>query len=72
MKYFGIKCLESYYSRYNFEEINFLVECANKNGLLISGGSDYHGTNKNIPLLRLNCEDVPVDSDKLTLLQHVC
>lgn len=72
MKNFGIKGLECYYSRYNFEEINFLVECANKNGLLISGGSDYHGTNKNIPLLRLNCEDVPVDSDKLTLLQHVC
>ena len=72
MKNFGIKGLECYYSRYNFEEINFLVECANKNGLLISGGSDYHGTNKNIPLLRLNCEDVPVYSDKLTLLQHVC
>lgn len=72
MKNFGIKGLECYYSRYNFEEINFLVECANKNGLLISGGSDYHGTNKNIPLLRLNCEDVPVDSDKLTLLQYVC
>ena len=72
MKNFGIKGLECYYSRYNFEEINFLVECANKNGLLISGGSDYHGTNKNIPLLRLNCEGVPVDSDKLTLLQHVC
>ena len=72
MKNFGIKGLECYYSRYNFEEINFLVECANKNGLFVTGGSDYHGTNKNIPLLRLNCEGVPVDSDKLTLLQHVC
>lgn len=71
MKSFGIKGLECYYSRYNFDEINFLVECAEKNGFLISGGSDYHGTNKSIPLLRLNCDNIPIDSNKLTLLNSL-
>lgn len=71
MKQVGIKGLECYYSRYNFDEINFLVECANKNGLLISGGSDYHGTNKSIPLLKLNCENIPINSEKLTILNII-
>lgn len=71
MKDFGIKGLECYYSRYNFDEINFLVECAKKNGLLISGGSDYHGKNKDIPLLKLNCDNIPIDSEKFTLLNAI-
>lgn len=71
MKSFGIKGLECYYSRYNFDEINFLVEYAEKNGFLISGGSDYHGTNKSIPLLRLNCNNTPINSEKLTLLNSI-
>lgn len=65
---FGIQGLECYYSRYNMEEINFLVECANKNELLISGGSDYHGTNKDIPAGRLNTENKQIESEKLTIL----
>lgn len=68
MKTFGIQGLECYYSRYDFSEIEFLTKCASDNNLLITGGSDYHGTNKNIPLLRLNTSDVAVDSSKLTLL----
>ena len=68
MKTFGIQGLECYYSRYNFPEIEFLTKCASDNNLLITGGSDYHGTNKNIPLLRLNTSDIAVDSSKLTLL----
>ena len=65
---FGIKGLECYYSRYNFDEINFLINCANSNNLLISGGSDYHGKNKDIPLAKLNCENIFIDSKKLTIL----
>lgn len=68
MKNFGIQGLECYYSRYNFNEIEFLEKCAKDNNLLITGGSDYHGTNKNIPILRLNTSDIPVDSTKLTIL----
>lgn len=68
MKSFGIQGLECYYSRYNQDEIEFLVDFANKNKLLISGGSDYHGSNKNISIGKLNVENLPVDSLKLTLL----
>lgn len=69
MKTFGIQGLECYYSRYDFDEIKFLTKCAEDNNLLITGGSDYHGTNKNIPILRLNTSDTPIDASKLTLLK---
>lgn len=68
MKMYGIKGLECYYSRYNTDEISFLVNCAKKHNLLISGGSDYHGTNKDIPLGKLNVENNFVDSSLLTVL----
>ena len=71
MKSFGIQGLECYYSRYNFDEIDFLVKCADDNNLYITGGSDYHGTNKNIPILRLNTAEIPIDSSKLTLLTAI-
>lgn len=71
MKRNGIMGLECYYSRYNFEEIEFLVNVANENGLFISGGSDYHGTNKTINLCRLNTENKYIDSDKLTVLKKI-
>ncbi len=65
----GIKGLECYYSRYNDNEISFLVSCANKYNLLISGGSDYHGSNKqNINLGELNVANKPVDSNNLTII----
>ena len=67
----GIMGLECYYSRYTLQEINFLVECTKKYNLLISGGSDYHGTNKDITLARLNTENIPVDAENLTLLKFL-
>lgn len=71
MKRFGIQGLECYYSRYNSEEIDFLVKCANDSNLYITGGSDYHGTNKNIPILKLNTHEIPIDAHKLTILEIV-
>lgn len=65
-----IQGLECYYSRYNMKEIRFLVECAEKYGLLISGGSDYHGKNKDIPAGRLNTEEEFIESEKLTILSQ--
>ena len=65
----GIQGLECYYSRYNMKEIEFLKKCAKENNLLISGGSDWHGTNKTVPLGRLNTEDVFVDSSEITILK---
>ena len=70
MKNFGIQGLECYYSRYNNEEISFLVKCAEDNNLLITGGSDYHGTNKDIPIGRLNVENQSVKPEKMTLLYN--
>ena len=43
---FGIRGLECYYSRYEDAQIRFLLETAQTRGLLITGGSDYHGTAK--------------------------
>lgn len=69
---YGIKGLECYYSRYTLEEAKFLINCANSNELLISGGSDYHGTNKeNIQLAKLNVDNVPIDAENLTLLKYL-
>jgi predicted metal-dependent phosphoesterase TrpH len=71
MKNYGIQGLECYYSRYNDEESDFLVQCAKANNLLISGGSDYHGTNKDIPIGRLNSSDKYIDSSNVSILQSI-
>lgn len=43
---YGIRGLECHYSRYTPEEADFLVRTARARGLLVTGGSDYHGSNK--------------------------
>lgn len=53
----GIEGLECNYSRYSKKEIEFLTKCAKENNLKITGGSDYHGSNKDIPLGRLCAEE---------------
>jgi predicted metal-dependent phosphoesterase TrpH len=68
LKEMGIQGLECYYSRYSKEEIEFLIDCAKKNNLLISGGSDYHGKNKTVKIGTLNIENDFVDSSLLTVL----
>lgn len=42
----GLKGIEGIYSLYNKSEINYLQDFANQYGLLITGGSDFHGNNK--------------------------
>lgn len=54
---YGIKGLECYYSIYKLSEIGLLVDHAKENHLVISGGSDYHGEVKNIPLGKLLPDD---------------
>ncbi len=68
---FGIQGLECYYSRYSTKEAEFLAECARKNHLLISGGSDWHGTNKTVILGRLNTDDIEIDSQKISVLNAI-
>lgn len=42
----GLRGLECYYNLYTQEEVDALVNLAEKYNLLISAGSDYHGRNK--------------------------
>lgn len=71
MKSFGIKGLECYYSRYNLDEIKFLVDFASKNNMLISGGSDYHGRNKTVNFGQLNTDNIEIPVEKLTILSEI-
>lgn len=66
---YGIRGLECHYSRYSREDAAFLTAQAGRHRLLISGGSDYHGTNKqNLSLGQLSADGSPVSRDKLTIL----
>ena len=67
----GIEGLEVYYSRYNQDEVAYLENVANKYNLLISGGSDYHGKNKNIHLGELNAFGKEIAKEKLTIIENI-
>ena len=43
MKAAGMAGIEAYYGNYTGEEIGTLIALAKKHGLLVTGGSDYHG-----------------------------
>lgn len=53
LKAVGLKGIEAIYSTYNSREERQIRELAKKHSLLISGGSDFHGSNK--PGLDLGC-----------------
>ena len=66
---YGIQGMECYYSRYNEEEIAFLLQQANELSLAVSGGSDYHGENKTVLLAELQAGKTKfVTEDMLSLL----
>ncbi|MBQ0064261.1 MAG: PHP domain-containing protein [Firmicutes bacterium] len=49
--------IEVYYSGYDLEQIDTLLEIAKENNWIVTGGSDYHGTNK--PHIDLGVVNVP-------------
>ena len=65
---FGLHGLECYYSKYEFFKCEWLAEEARQNNLYISGGSDYHGANKNVPLGKLNADDKNISQEFLSIL----
>lgn len=65
---YGLMGLECWYSKYPSDCCERLAGVAEDHGLLISGGSDYHGTNKAIPLGTLNAEGREVPLPQITLL----
>ena len=68
---YGLKGLECWYSKYPAMTCRKLAETAERSGLLVSGGSDYHGANKNIPLGRLNSDGVNIGSESLSVLRRI-
>lgn len=64
----GLMGLECFYSRYPLAYCEKLAAAAQSRGLLISGGSDYHGTNKSIAMGTLNAGDREVPPERLTIL----
>lgn len=67
----GIRGLECYYSRYSDAEIEFLISKCKAYGLLISGGSDYHGENKDIYPGQLSADNLEISCDFLTVLSKL-
>ena len=55
---YGLKGIEVYHSSHDLDEIKLYENIANKLGLLISGGSDYHGitTKPNVEIGKIKGE----------------
>lgn len=68
---FGLKGLECYYSKYEISKCKWLAEQAMANNLLVSGGSDCHGSNKKVPLGKLNAENEIINQESLTILKEL-
>ena len=68
---YGLKGLECWYSIYPAERCRWLAHIAKENGLLVSGGSDYHGKNKTVTLGTLNADGEEVSSEIITLLDAI-
>ena len=66
----GLMGLECYYSRYSFDDEALLVSLAEKRGLLVSAGSDYHGKNKTVVLGTLS-SDGDVSCDKASIISYL-
>lgn len=65
---YGLRGQECFYSKNPMNSCENLSEIAQNRGLLISGGSDYHGKNKSMRLGTLNEEDAGVEPGRLTIL----
>lgn len=68
---YGLMGMECWYSKYPISLCEKLAETADKHRLLISGGSDYHGTNKAIPPGILNADGQEVPAEQITILEYL-
>ncbi len=68
---FGLKGMECFYSKYPFVTCAELKYEAERHRLLISGGSDYHGQNKNVAFGTLNAEGVAIQPNRLSLFAEL-
>lgn len=68
----GLAGLEAIYSTYEAYEERQMKELAQKHGLLISGGSDFHGDNKPSIDLGVGCGKLFVPEDILGPIKNYC
>ena len=71
LKEAGLAAIEVYHSSHSERQVREYEFTARKTGLLISGGSDYHGKNKDVEIGRLTAYGhVPADRN-LTVAAHL-
>lgn len=66
-KSFGMVGLEAFYSLYNKEQIQKLLEIAERLDLFVTVGSDYHGKNKNVGLGEFSSDGTLCDESKIKI-----
>lgn len=62
---FGLQGVEAYYSGFTKKLQAMMLELAHRYGLYVTAGSDYHGTNKLIPLGDTGLEDASQGPEEL-------
>lgn len=65
---YGLKGIEVMYSTYNHEQEREITRIANEKGLVFSGGSDFHGTNKKGIYLGVGKGNLQIPKDFLNKL----
>ena len=60
LKAAGLVGIEAYYNGYTADEINGLLNLANRHNLIATGGSDYHGVDTNAETM-IGGADVPME-----------
>lgn len=68
-KCYGLDAIECYYSIYNEDNRELIKAEAKRLGLKLSGGSDYHGTSKDVKLGCLSSDGIQVNDTDVTLLK---
>lgn len=67
----GLKGIEVYHSSHSKEEMDYYLEIANQYGLLISGGSDFHGKSVKPDIELGTGKDKNIKIKKLSLLDKL-
>ena len=70
-KALGIRALEAYYSEFSAEQTAWLLRAAEKYGMGVSGGSDYHGTRKTHISMGTGCGNLAIPYSVLEKLKKL-
>ena len=70
-KALGIRALEAYYSEFSAEQTAWLLRAAEKYGMGVSGGSDYHGTRKTHISMGTGCGNLAIPYSVLEELKKL-